>query len=305
MLDANSTFASLAGSTRENLVGRCFTEIFFFLDPGSWKTLSQNLLTSNNFIPPFKARLMRADGCLTSTTISIHRLQTKKDAFLLATIHEISDVSLACEADTVPTNFQAVTGPSRTLDPMLEDLTAEELRSVIESPALQEMMDKFYQITHIGIGIIDLTGNILVATGWQEICMRFHRVHPECRANCLESDTYLSANVREGQYTTYKCKNNMLDLATPIIVGGVHIANLFLGQFIFDDEIPDEQIFIDQADRYGFDREEYLRALRNIPRWSRQTVTHVMEFYTRLAHLIAKSRTTRVAGGLMKALIRG
>ena len=141
------------------------------------------------------------------------------------------------------------------------------------------MMNAFYKTTRIGIGIIDMKGVVRVATGWQDICTKFHRIHPKTLAYCDESDMYLSQHLNEGQYALYKCKNNMWDIATPIIVGSRHIASLFLGQFFFEDEVPDYDLFIKQAETYGFDQKEYLAALDRVPRWSRETVYSVMDFY--------------------------
>ena len=95
-------------------------------------------------------------------------------------------------------------------------------------------MDDFYEFAHITIAIVDLKGNILVSIGWQDICTRFHRVHPETCKHCVESDTKLSAGVPSGEFKLYRCKNNMWDTATPIMVGGQHVGNIFSGQFFFD-----------------------------------------------------------------------
>jgi DNA-binding CsgD family transcriptional regulator/ligand-binding sensor protein len=149
-------------------------------------------------------------------------------------------------------------------------------------------MDCFYKIAKIGIAILDLKGNILVATGWQDICTKFHRIHPNTSRNCLESDIFLSGNVEQGKYVLYKCKNNMWDMSTPIFAGDTHIANLFLGQFFFDDELPDYEVFVIQAKMYGFDEREYLAALKRVPRWSRETVQNVMDFYTRFADMVSR-----------------
>jgi signal transduction histidine kinase len=80
----------------------------------------------------------------------------------------------------------------------------------------------------------------------------------------------------------------MWDMATPIIVNGIKIANLFLGQFFFEDEEPDYQLFTEQAKKYGFDTNAYITALDKVPRWSRDTVNNVMDFYTKLAVMISK-----------------
>jgi PAS domain S-box-containing protein len=79
----------------------------------------------------------------------------------------------------------------------------------------------------------------------------------------------------------------MWDLVTPIFVGGNHMGNLFLGQFLYDDESPDRDLFRAQAIRYGFDEDAYLAALDQVPRWNRKTVDTVMAFYARFARMIS------------------
>lgn len=167
------------------------------------------------------------------------------------------------------------------------DIGTLELADVINTQEIQALMDDFFSLTNIGMAIIDLEGRILVATGWQEICTKFHRPHPEAGRFCVESDTKLSGGVEPGTFKLYRCKNNLWDMATPIIVGGKHLGNLFLGQFLFTDESPDYEAFRSQARVFGFDEKEYLEALDRVPRWSRETIDTVMTFYTKLANILS------------------
>ncbi|MBI5251023.1 MAG: PAS domain S-box protein, partial [Desulfomonile tiedjei] len=167
------------------------------------------------------------------------------------------------------------------------DIGALELADVIDAQIIQTLMNDFFSLTNIGVGIIDLRGNVLVATGWQEICTEFHRVHPETQRHCIESDTLLSGGVEQGSFKLYRCKNNMWDISTPIIVGGKQLGNLFLGQFLFEDESPDYEIFRSQARRYGFDEQQYLAALDKVPRWTKEKVETVMSFYSNLADILS------------------
>lgn len=168
------------------------------------------------------------------------------------------------------------------------DFSNQELANIIDTEAFQSMMDDLYAVTKIGFAIIDLKGNVLASAGWQEICMNFHRKNPQTLWNCLESDIVLSQGVAQGEFRTYKCKNNMCDIVTPIIVGNRHVGNLFSGQFFFDDEIIDRSLFAEQAERYGFDKEAYLAALEKVPRWNRAVVQSLMRFYVKLSELISK-----------------
>ena len=163
-----------------------------------------------------------------------------------------------------------------------------ELSEIVDAQAIQSLMDDFYKFAHITMALVDLKGNVLVSVGWQDICTRFHRVHPETCKHCIESDTKLSAGVSPGEFKLYKCKNNMWDIATPIIVGGQHIGNIFSGQFFFEDEPLDYELFRSQARKYGFNEKEYMAALEKVPRLSRETVETGMTFLTKLANMISQ-----------------
>lgn len=169
-----------------------------------------------------------------------------------------------------------------------EDIKEEELANIIDSQALQTLMDKLYAVTKMGIGIIDLKGSVLVGTGWQDICTKFHRINLDTLSNCIESDLKLSSGVKPGEFRAYKCKNNMWDIVTPIFIGKKHVGNVFLGQFFYEDEVPDYELFAKQADKYGFNKEEYLKALDEVPRWSREKVENLMGFYSKFAAQISQ-----------------
>jgi len=162
-----------------------------------------------------------------------------------------------------------------------------DLADCVQAAEVQAMMDCFYALARVPMSIIDLQGKVVVGVGWQEVCTRFHRVHPETLRHCIESDTRLSAGVSPGEFRLYKCKNNMWDISTPIVIGGRHVGNIFSGQFFFEDEVLDIELFRSQARRYGFDEEEYFAALRAVPRLGRKTVETAMAFFVRLAHLLS------------------
>jgi signal transduction histidine kinase len=163
-----------------------------------------------------------------------------------------------------------------------------DLGSIINVEEIQSIMDDFCAITHMVTAILDLKGNIIEATGWQDICTKFHRINPETAHNCTESDLFLSKNLQAGEYVDYKCKNGMTDVVTPLYVGSKHIGNLFTGQFFYDDEVIDEKVFAQQAEKYGFDKKSYMEALRVVPRYSRTTINHLMSFLVKFATYISR-----------------
>ncbi len=168
------------------------------------------------------------------------------------------------------------------------DLGELELADLIDAPALQKLMADFYAVARIPMSILDVKGRVVVGVGWQDICTRFHRVQPDTCRNCLESDTRLSAELAQGGYRLYKCKNNLWDMAAPIMVAGQHVGNIFTGQFFFEDETVDREFFGAQAREFGFDEEEYLAALDRVPRLSRETVDRGMSFFLKLSDTLSQ-----------------
>ncbi len=168
------------------------------------------------------------------------------------------------------------------------DIGQLQLSDIIDARAIQALMEEFNKLVRIPMAVIDLKGDTLVDVGWQDICTEFHRVNPRAHKHCVESDTELAAGVEPGQVKLYRCKNSLWDAATPLIVGGRHVGNLFMGQFFFKDENIDYDLFRSQARKYGFDEERYLAALERVPRLSRDAVNTAMSYCARLAHMISQ-----------------
>ncbi len=159
------------------------------------------------------------------------------------------------------------------------------LKELIDVDVLQQIFENFSKITKAATAILDLEGNILVATGWQDICTKFHRINPGTSCRCQESDTILTKQlILFEKYNVYKCKNGLVDVAVPIIVGEDHVGNLFTGQFFF--EPPDKEYFRQQAIEFGFDSDSYLEALSRVPIFSTDQVKLTMGFLCGLAEFV-------------------
>jgi len=150
------------------------------------------------------------------------------------------------------------------------------------------LLEGFNKSTGFVTAILDLDGNVLSQSGWRQICTEFHRVNPETSKKCTISDTVLAGKMDEGeQYHFYKCLNGLVDVAVPIVIKGEHIANLFSGQFFFEE--PDRLFFKKQAEEYGFDEKEYLEALAKVPVVCEERVKTAMDFLLNTTKLISET----------------
>ncbi|MGE4542935.1 MAG: PocR ligand-binding domain-containing protein [Pedobacter sp.] len=169
----------------------------------------------------------------------------------------------------------------------MTDLVFSQIMSVSQ---LQQLLETQFRLTGVPGAILDNEERLLASVGWQEICARFHRCHPQTVARCRESDAYIKAhldNCPDG-YVDYRCQNGLWDVAMPIFVEGRHLATFFTGQFFYTDETPDREFFRDQAARFGFDEKEYLAALEQVPILSRSHIRDVMTYLRSLVEMIAE-----------------
>lgn len=161
-----------------------------------------------------------------------------------------------------------------------------KLQDLIDIPLLQSLQDKLNSIYSFPSAIIDREGKILTAVAWQDICTRFHRVHPECEKECIKSDQYINEHLHEASpAVSYQCPHGLIDNAAPIIIEGQHLGNFFTGQFFLEE--PDLEFFRQQAKKYGFDETAYLEAVRKVPVWSKERLDQYLDFIKGFIEVIA------------------
>ncbi len=161
-----------------------------------------------------------------------------------------------------------------------------KLEDLIDIPLFQSLQEKLNAIYSFPSAIIDNNGKVLTAVAWQDICTKFHRTTPECEKECIKSDKYILAHLHEANpEISYQCPHGLIDNATPIVIGGKHLGNFFTGQFFLDK--PDLEFFRKQAERYGFDEELYLEAVKKVPVWSKEKLIQYIDFIKGFIELIA------------------
>ncbi|HDR05907.1 MAG TPA: PAS domain S-box protein, partial [Candidatus Marinimicrobia bacterium] len=284
IIDANQAFCDMLGYTLDEL--RDFDN-FYVITPEKWRQwesdeIWQQRLLKQGFSGIYEKEYLHKDGSAFPVEQQAFAVKNAKGEidYLWGLTRDISDRKKREKELAQGEKLKAVISPEGDIDTL-------SLEDILNAPAIQSIIDHFYQLTHIGVGIVDNAGKVIVANGWQDICALFHRVHSETQKNCIESDTILSQGLKPGQTKAYKCKNGLSYISTPLIVGNRQVGNIFLGQFFYDDEEADYDFFRKQAQKYTFDEEDYLAALERVPRWKRETVEHVITFYAQFADLIS------------------
>lgn len=161
------------------------------------------------------------------------------------------------------------------------DYTLQEL---IEPRLLQGLLDEIHRTFGISCGVIASDSSIIAASEWQDICTKFHRIHPDSELECIKSDRYAFDHVDEATSSIlYQCPRGMTSTATPIFIEGKHLANFLVGQLFV--EPPDLERFKRQAQEFGFNEDEYLLAVQKVPIFNETLLSEHMSligFFVRL-----------------------
>lgn len=191
-------------------------------------------------------------------------------------------------------------------DPVKSDWNAAlpkddtDIANIIDFSQLNQVFDDFLDVVGLPVALIDLSGHVLASSRWQRLCMDFHRTHPGTCARCIESDISLSKEMNLGRnYSIYRCRNGLTDCASPIVVEGQHIANLFIGQFLL--EPPNLDYFRKQAAEFGFDESDYLDALADVPVIDEAKLPSILRFLMGFANWVAYMSLVQKRGEAMQA----
>lgn len=166
------------------------------------------------------------------------------------------------------------------------------LDSLVNIGLVQELVSTHCAATGMPTGIIDaLDGRILAGAGWQKICTGFHRKNPESNKVCVQSDLAITDRILRESPCHHRCGHGLWDIGVPIKADTTLLAILYLGQFFYEDEEIDRPRFLENAARYGYDAQAYLRAVDQTPVFSRQRVGDILAYNTALAGFLGDLAT--------------
>ena len=82
-------------------------------------------------------------------------------------------------------------------DPHLVD-GKYSIKGLVDIRELRKILEKFSSATGFTTGFISYPEQeVLIGTGWRDICAKFHRNFPESKKNCLKSNIYLTNQLKE------------------------------------------------------------------------------------------------------------
>jgi PAS domain S-box-containing protein len=165
-------------------------------------------------------------------------------------------------------------------------MPSENITKLLDIDLLDDLLAKHYRATGVPVGVFDARGNPILSAGMKKICTKFHKASEESASLCAQSQEELKDITPEEEYREYICPHGLRNIGIPIKLDGKIIAIMKFGQFFYEDEIPDKQLFEQNAARFGFGKEEYLEALNEVPSFGRQHIANIIDYYISIVHII-------------------
>ncbi|HNR94120.1 MAG TPA: PocR ligand-binding domain-containing protein [Kiritimatiellia bacterium] len=154
---------------------------------------------------------------------------------------------------------------------------------LIAADRLRELFESFVRVSGLAARLVSLPDHeIIASSGWSDICSRFHRSNTGSEALCLANSRRLAVALNGPlEPSICVCENGLVAAAEAVWVKGVHVANLYAGQILF--EKPDIARFKKQAEAFSYDVNAYLESLSKVPVVPESSFREALSF---LGHMV-------------------
>jgi len=179
------------------------------------------------------------------------------------------------------------------------------LRDLVDIDRLQGMLERFSQATGFTAGLVaHPTGELLVRTGWRDVYPKLRQIFLATEVYRAQRNLELPAKLKELQALSIRAQERgIADSATPIIVGGARLAELYVGRIVFEE--PDIDEFRKPGEPYSYDVDAYLRALRAAPVVTEADLESALAFLSETVAMLAERGLAELRNRRLLADVRG
>jgi PAS domain S-box-containing protein len=267
----------LPGLTAEGILGHEFTERIVEKDKGrTERKLDAVFFEGRSVRALFEARF--------STGLAI-----ECEAYIGPVFEAGQAISATAVLRDVSSDSDLIHGSNLTEAQRREELDAAI--SYCDFSTVEEYLLSFQRLTGAQAAIMSRGGWEILASGaLARACVRFHARDSVAGAACVESNRELErslASLPSGGFVEHHCANGLRDMALPLFVDGMHWGSLYLGQFLYDDDEVDEAKLASRARERGWEVQDYLAAMREIPRFSRAEVSSFRDSLSSFSRVVS------------------
>ncbi len=178
---------------------------------------------------------------------------------------------------------------SEIYNQIINNITTVELKDVMSPKIFHSLIDRFYSSTGISVGIMHTNGELHLGKNRETICKYILKTKDKSDILCTQSIKIIINNMDDKKgYVIYKCGYGIYNIAIPIKVKKKVIAYFLINQFMMKEEPIDTEYFEKQAKYHNFDKEEYIKSINKIKKYSKQEVSDLILFFKSMVKLLAE-----------------
>jgi PAS domain S-box-containing protein len=213
-----------------------------------------------------------------------------KDGYIIGTIGISRNISERKEMEKIVNErIIALTQP-------LGDIGNITFETLFDIDEIQKIQDAFAEATGVASIITRTNGEpITRPSNFCNLCTNVIRSTDLGYFNCQKSDAFIGRLNPSGPIYQHCLSGGLMDGGASISIGNHHIANWLIGQ-VLDDE-PNEEIMIRYADEIGADKNEYLKALKEVNRMPKEQ----FEIICNALFIIARQLSTMAIQNVQQA----
>jgi len=162
-----------------------------------------------------------------------------------------------------------------------------QFENVFDLEEIQKLQDLFSNASGVASIITHPDGTpITNPSNFCNLCEKIIRKTEKGLANCYKSDAKIGRYNPSGPVVWHCLSGGLWDAGASITVGEKHIANWLIGQ-VRNEELNEEKMIL-YADEIGADKEEFAKALKEVPVMSLEQFNNVAKMLFALANEISE-----------------
>lgn len=161
------------------------------------------------------------------------------------------------------------------------------VENFLENEFFQILQDRLAEEFKIASIITDVNGlPITVPSNFTDFCMKYTRGSKIGFEKCMTCDAYGGIKAKSlKKPVVYKCHAELIDFASPILMGDKLIGCFLCGQVLC--EKPDKKKFIKLAEEFGIDPDAYLAALDKVKILPYEEIEYIANFVYKISSKIS------------------
>ncbi|HOQ24627.1 MAG TPA: EAL domain-containing protein [Bacillota bacterium] len=262
----------------EDYIGKDVTELFHPDDRGLVQEHIDLCLSGANDLPVLEEHVRLVNGSTVDWEVAVKNYSMNGVSYSIVVARDITRHKQIEQA--LKQRIIALTQP-------VGDISGLKFEDIFNIDEIQEIQDAFARATGVASLITDVEGRpITRPSNFTRLCQEIIRKNEKGTENCMKSDASNVTDKNEYSFVKPCLSVGLIDAGTKIYVGDRPIAHWLIGQVFLEE--PDQERMLNYAREIGANEQEFLAALKEVPRMSKEKFNEIFQTLHLITQQISK-----------------